>query len=424
MNLRSLGAMLWRRRLLAVIVLAVELAALFSWLAAAPRSYTAVATVAASPQQSLASSSANYDELLGTLAHVVSSRPVLQDVAGALPVRRTVKQLQNEVSGSVVSGTVLVQISVVDKSPAAAADIANGVADALPLHDPSGGYFSFVNTQRAQVPTAYTSPNVPISLLAGIVLGLVLAVVAAVVRDRAARTVETPQEVTAATGVGVLGMVPRPISLKSLPAAAARGLQFDALRGLRVALEFASSEHPTRTLIVTSAGADPWGGWLEVNLAVALAEVGHRVLLIDADRGARHRHEVLDAAGAPGMYDMLSGTATMDAVAIAGPVENVTIIPVGHADVAAPTLLEMRFRRLLDEIDEKYDVVLIHAAPATESDDARIMAIDGGVLLAVPYRRVKQHALEQVSTELQEFRIRTLGAVLVGTRARRRGAMR
>ena len=419
MNLRSLAAALWRRRLLALLVLAVELGALFAWLGLAPRRYTAVATVAATPQQTLAASSVNFDQLLGTLAKVVDSRPLLDVVAGALPVHRSESTLENEVSGSVVSGTVLIQISAVDASPQVAADIANAIAAQLPRFDPSGGYFTFVDTERAVAPPSYSSPQVPIIVLAGVVVGIVLAIVAAVARDRTARTVENAEETAAATGAAVLGLIPRPTGLRSLPAADAASAEFAPLRALRVALEFASSEQPTRTLVVTSVGPDPWGGWLEANLAVSLAEVGHRVLLVDADRGARRRHEVLDGAGAPGFYDMLSGSATLDAVAIAGPVENVTILPVGHADVAAPSLLEMRFHRLLDEIDEKYDVILIHAAPTTESDDARIMAIDGAALLSVPYRRARQRSVEQAAEELRQFRVRVMGAVLVGVRGGR-----
>ena len=416
MNLRSFGAALWRRRAVGLLVLAVELAALFAWLAVAPRRYTAVATVAAPPQQTLASSSVNFDQLLGTLAKVVGSRPLLQQVAGALPVRRSVRTLQDEVSGSVVTGTVLVQISVVDGSPSAAAQIANAVAAALPQFDPSGGYFTFVDTERATPPASYSAPQVPIIVLAGVVVGLVLAIVAAVVRDRVARTVETPEELAEATGAAVLGVIPRPAGIRSLPAGEPGSAQFASLRAMRVALEFASSDEPTRVLVVSSVGPDPWGGWLEANLAVALADVGHRVLLIDANRTARRRHEVLDGAGAPGFYDMLSGVAALDAVAIEGPVENVTVVPVGHADDAAPSLLEMRFHRLLDDIDEKYDVVLIHAAPTTESDDARIMAIDGAALLAVPHRRSRRRTVERAAAELRQFRIRVAGAALVGVR--------
>ncbi|HZY74819.1 MAG TPA: hypothetical protein VFE40_00755 [Jatrophihabitantaceae bacterium] len=415
MNLRTFAAVMWRRRVLALAVLVLELAAVLLGLSRAQRMYTAVATVAATPQATVPAAS-NVDELLATLARVASSRPVLADVSAALGGLRSADRLSHEVSGSVIDGTSLVQVTVVDRDPRVAALAANAAAQALPARDPSRAYLSLATTEPATVPTTFSSPNVRIVLLAGIALGIALAIAAALVRDRLARTVETAEEIGELTGAGVLGVISRPGDPRSLPAVDGQSPQFEPLRGLRVALEFAGSERPTRTLVVTGAAPEPWAGWLTVNLAAALADVGHRVLLVDTVRDERHRHPVLDAPGAPGFYDMLSGSATLDAAALAGPVDGVTVVPLGNADSAAPSLLEMRVRQLLDDIDEKYDVVLVRAAPLTESDDARIMAIGGGVLLSVPARKLKPRTLARVASELREIRIRVVGSVLLGTK--------
>jgi Mrp family chromosome partitioning ATPase/capsular polysaccharide biosynthesis protein len=421
MNLRTFAAVMWRRRLLALTVLVLELAAVLIGLSRAQRMYTSVATVAATPQATVPAAT-DVDELLATLARVASSGPVLADVSSALGGARSPAALAKEVSGSVIDGTSLVQVTVVDRDPRVAALAANAAAQALPERDPSRAYLSLVTTEPATESTSFSSPNVRIVLLAGIALGIALAIAAALVRDRLARTVETAEEIGELTGAGVLGVISRPGDPRSLPAVDGSSPQFEPLRGLRVALEFAGSEQPTRTLVVTGAAPDPWGGWLTVNLAAALADVGHRVLLIDTIRDERRRHPVLDAPELPGFYDMLSGSATLDAVALAGPVDGVTVVPLGNADSAAPSLLEMRVRRLLDDVDEKYDVILVHAAPLTDSDDARIMAIGGGVLLSVPARRIKPRTLARVAAELREIRIRVVGSVLVGTKpATRRG---
>jgi Mrp family chromosome partitioning ATPase len=215
-------------------------------------------------------------------------------------------------------------------------------------------------------------------------------------------------------------VIPRPQDVAGVPVTDPASAEYGALRALRVALEFASTERPTRNLIVAPAVSDPGTGWLSVNLAIALADVGHRVLLIDADRTCRRRHPVLDTAAHPGLYDMLAGTVSLDAARLGGPVEGVSVVPLGNVDLAAPSLLEMRFRTLLAEIDEKYDVILIQAAPLTESDDARIMATGGGLLLTAPLGRVRPAALAGVMRAVQEARIRVMGAVLVGARPVRR----
>jgi Mrp family chromosome partitioning ATPase len=241
-----------------------------------------------------------------------------------------------------------------------------------------------------------------------------------VVYDRFARTVDTVDDAAHVAGVPVLGVLPRPDDIASVPSVVSDSREFGALRALRVALEFASREHPTRTLVVAAAGPNGWDGWLEVNLAVSLADVGHRVLLIDADRHHRQRHPALDLPDAPGFCDLLAGVVSLDAACVDSPVEGVSIVPLGNTELAAPSLLEMRFRSLVEEIDEKYDVVLLHAAPVTESDDARIMAIGGGLLLTVPVGRVKPTVLEQAAARLREVSIRVVGSVLLDRPQRQR----
>lgn len=421
-NLRAFLALLWRRRLTMLLVLLLVGATVGIGLVAVQREYTATARVAAMPPQELSESPANYIDLLGTLADVAESRPVLGEVAKAIG-DRPLGDLRDHVRGSVVAGTVLIQVSATDSDPVKAAQIANAVVAALPDHAPSSGTFLFNTTEPAAVPTSFTSPNIKITVLAGLLLALALAVAAAVLKDKATRTVDTPDELAELGGSAVLGVLGRPGDADGVPALDPDSDEFGGLRALRVALEFASSEHPTRTLVVSpTAGPDPWPGWLEVNLAVTLAEVGHRVLLIDADRGDRARHPVLDVPDAPGLYDLLAGTAELPAASIEGPVDGVTVVPLGNADQVAPSLLEMRFHRLIAEIDERYDVILIHAASVAESEDARIMAIDGALVLTVPAGRVKPRILERTAAQLRGIRIRVAGTVLLGARSGKKQA--
>ncbi|NYG58548.1 Mrp family chromosome partitioning ATPase/capsular polysaccharide biosynthesis protein [Nocardioides daedukensis] len=417
-NLRVFGALLWRRRLVMALVVALVAAVIAIGLALAERQFTATARVAVTPSPELSQTLVEYDTLLSTMADVAVNRPLLSQVSAAIGTRSLV-QLQDRVQSAVVTGTVVVQVSVTDPDPQVAAQVANAVVAALPAFALDNGQFVFTVIDPAATPTDFTSPNIKISVLAGALLALALGVAAAVVRDRVSRTVDTPEEVAEATqGLGVLGVLPRPVDAGGVSATDPDSAEFAALRALRVALEFASSDQPTRTLVVAPAVAGPWSGWLEVNLAVSLAEVGHRVLVIDAHRGDRRRHPALDAPGKPGLYDMLATGVPVGEVALPGPVDGVAVVPLGNPDLAAPSLLEMRIRRLMEEIDPQYDVILVHAPPVTESDDARIIGIDGAVLITIPAGRVKRDVLVKAVADLRVVPIRTLGAVLLGTRRR------
>lgn len=417
-TVRAFFATIWRRRLVAGTVVLLVAACVAAVLVLAPHRYTAAARVAATPPATTADSPASYDDLLGTVAEEAQSLPVLEDVHRQVP-SRSVAQLQDEVSGTVIFGTVLVQVSVTDTDRTLAAQIANAVAADLPVHDPSSAYLTLSTAQPAAVPTTYSSPDLRVVALAGVLLALLLGAIAALAYDRVTRTVDTAEELAESTGVGVLGVLPRPRDPSGIAALEPDSAEFAALRALRVALEFACIEQPTRSLVMAPAAANPWPGWLEVNLAVTLAEVGHRVLLVDADRSAQHRHPVFDTVGYPGLYDILAGTASLDAARISGPVEGVSVVPLGNLDLAAPSLLEMRFGAFLDEVDEKYDVILVHTAPLSESDDARVMGFGGALVLTAPVGRVRPRVLQSVVASLREAHVRVIGSVVLGARQRR-----
>lgn len=417
---RALGSLLWRRRWTVALVFALVANAIAAGLVLADREYTASARIAATPQDDLSSPSpASYSDLLGTVANVAESRPLLQDVSEQVS-GRSVDQLRDGVEGEVVSGTVIIQVSVSDTDAERAADIANLVVALLPEHDPSSGAFEYHVTEYAVVPEEFSSPNVPVTVLAGLGLALLLAVAAAAVADRIFRTVTDPEEMGEVSETAVLGVIPKPADPQGVPAIDFWAEEFQSIRALRIAIEFASAEDPTRLLVVTSASAaDPWAGWTEVNLAAALAEVGHRVLVIDADREG-HVHPALEAPGEPGLYDVLAGECDLEDAVREGPTELVRVLPLGEAHLAAPSLLEMRFRGLLDDTEEDYDVVIVHAAPVSGSEDARIMAIHGAMLLTVPSGSVHPRFVRRAAEHLRGIRLRVLGSVLLGVRPSRR----
>ena len=423
-GLRSLAALLWRRRVVVALVVAVLAATVGIGLAVAEREYTATARVAATPPQAEAPSAASYEDLLGTMARIAESGPLLEDVSrdtGEL----SVEQLREQVTGSVVAGTVIIQVAVTDTDPERAARIADAVAAAMPDHDPSNGAFVFHLTEPAEVPEEPSSPDIPITVLAGLVLAVASAVVVAVLVDRTFRTVADADEVAAVTGSTVLGVLPRPEDPEGDPATRPVSPEFGALRALRVGIEFASAEDPTRLLVVASGtGGEAHPGWVEVNLAAALTEVGHRVLLVDADRDGRTRHPLLDRAGEPGLYDVMAGAATLPDAVHRDERLGFAVLGLGDAHLAPPSLLEMRFRDLLAQTEADYDVVLVHAGPVSESEDARIMAIDGALLLTVGSGSVHPRTLQRAVAHLRMVRTRILGVVLTESRASARASVR
>ena len=291
---------------------------------------------------------------------------------------------------------------------------------AIPSFDPSGGLFLFSGAGAATTPTTFSDPDVKVVLLAGLGLGILLAIATALIRESAVGTVDSEEQLRDTTGAETLGELSRPSDVSALSVVEPGSEFIVEFRALRVSLEFASSEQPARTVVLTSAVPDTTDAWLGVNLAVALADVAHRVLLIDADFRNRPRHPALHLPDRPGLGEVLRGTASLDDAIAPGPVDGMRVLPIGHVeDASAATLVELRFHRLMSEIDEDFDIILVLASPPTESEDARVMAVGGTLVLTVPSGRVRTKQLRRLVASMQRVNIAILGTVLVGTRRRR-----
>lgn len=419
MNGRSFLVALWRRRWLALLVLVVEMAAVVVWLALAPKKYTAAARFTATPSTDALRGGGDLTSLEQTIAAIVNSRPVMQQVSGALHGVRSPSVLQHEVTGTLQTGTVIIEVKVVDEDPTVARDVANETAKAMPSFDPSGGLFLFGGAGDATTPGTYSSPDVKIVLLAGFGLGILLAIATALIRESAVGTVDAEEQLRDTTGAETLGEISRPADVSALSVLQPGSEFVVEFRALRVALEFASSERPARIVVLASAVPDTTDAWLGVNLGAALADIAHRVLVIDADFRDRPRHPALDFPDRSGLGDVLRGSAALSDALVRGPVDGMRVLPIGKVDrAAAATLVELQFHRLMSRVDDDFDIVLVLASPPTESEDARVMAIGGTLVLTVPAGRVRTKQLRRLVASLERVNISILGTVLVGSRRR------
>ena len=344
---------------------------------------------------------------------------MLVDVQGRLSVPRDLDLLRREISGHWVAGTILVDISVVDADPVVAAEIANTTAEVLPLHDPSNGAFLFTTSNPAQPPKTYSSPNLMLGIGVGALLAMVLATCGAVLRDRRTNTVDDAAGIEEAAVAPVLAHVAPPRDPTTLPALYPGTSAADVFRHLRIALEAEASTNPVNKVVVTGVTAGDVNVWLGANLAISLANVGRRVLLVDGRIGERHGRPVADEPGTLGLYDVLTGS-DFDSALSPGPVELLTVLPSGNwGGAPTETLVETRFSAAMNEATERFDVVVVLAPPLDTCDDARVMAAGGSMLLAVPEGGVSPTELRGHADNIRSVGVRLLGIVLVGRRAER-----
>lgn len=189
----------------------------------------------------------------------------------------------------------------------------------------------------------------------------------------------------------------------------------EQFRTLRSRLYHLRAEKKLRVILVTSAIANDGKTFVANNLAKVIARQPDRhVLLIDADLRASNLHEVIGAAGTPGLSDYLNGTADEMAVIQHGREGGMYFIAGGKlANNASELLSNARMKALIERAAACFDWVIIDSPPCLPVADASVLAaLCDGILLVVRASATPSSAADKVAQELQKRNL--LGVVLNG----------
>lgn len=176
-----------------------------------------------------------------------------------------------------------------------------------------------------------------------------------------------------------------------------RAEHFRSLRSQLMMRVFAGCE-PRRALAIVSPDSADGRTYCACNLAVVLAQLGGRTLLVDADLRAPRVHEVFKLANRAGLSGILSGRTDQDAITQVAAVPSLFILPVG---ITPPNPLELverpAFGLLMRELASKFDHVIVDTAAAVHGADAGVSAARCGAALVVARKDKSQF------TALQEL---------------------
>jgi capsular polysaccharide biosynthesis protein len=422
MDVRDVGVALWRQRLLVVLILVITGAAVAAGILLAPKSYAATATISAAQEAGVADTD-DPDALRATLAELASSRGVVDEVRGRIAFDRSVDELRRSIRGSWVRGTILIEVTVEDRDPDAAAAIANEVVavlvDGAVTEDAAGPSLgralALTASDPARAPAGFRSPDVGLAVAVGLLMAAGLATVAAVVRDRRTHTVDDAADVEDAAVAPLLAHLDQPRDLTTMPALSPGTAEAGLFRHLRLALEASRESGGTPWVVIAGIATDDVNVWIGANVALSLAGTGRRVLLVDGRMGERFGTPVEEAPDTPGLYDVLLG-ADLDTAMSPGPVEQLRVLPAGtYGAEPIPELIAQRFPTVMEAAARDFDHVVVLGPPLEMCDDSRVMAVDSSIVLAVVETSVSANALRTHADRIRAVGSRLLGVVLVGS---------
>ena len=279
------------------------------------------------------------------------------------------------------------------------------------------GVVTVTVSERAATPRTFVDPPLDRVLLVAGGIALLIAVAIALARDRRTETVDDANDVESAAVAPLLAHLTAPADLTAMPALRVGSAEADVFRHLRLALEAETSSGPSKKVVVAGLSTGEVDVWLGANVAISLAHVGRRVLLVDGRMGDRFGRPTQPEPDTLGLYDVLMG-ADLDRAVSPGPVELLSVLPAGTWTEGLPEdLLGHTFDGVMAEAAARFDVVVVLAPPLDVADDARQMAVAGSLLLAVPEGSVSMSMLRSYTTRVRTAGGRILGVVLIGRRA-------
>jgi capsular exopolysaccharide synthesis family protein len=355
----------------------------------------------------------------------VNTPAVLQPVVDSLGLEITPEMLSSQITATTDVNTVLISISVTDKSPIQAAAIAQAVGNSLiqavdELERPSAGGSSPVKLSivtPATAPAGPSSPNVRLNLILGFLAGIAAGIGVAVLRsvlDTRIRGEADLRRVTTAAILGGVSFDSDAVKKPLLTQAATQSPRAESFRQLRTNLQFAHVGHESKTVLVTSSVPGEGKSTTAINLAIALAQAGQTVALVDADLRRPMIAEYLGLERNAGLTTALIGKADLDDLLQPWGSEQLYVLASGQIPPNPSELLGSgKMKQLISTLESTFDAVIIDAPPLLPVTDAAVLAQQvGGVVVIVGTQKIRTTDLEKSLAALEMVQADVLGVVL------------
>jgi polysaccharide biosynthesis transport protein len=272
----------------------------------------------------------------------------------------------------------------------------------------------------------------PGGMFLGMLLGIGLAFLVELMND----LVRTPKDVVTHLRIPLLGIIPDIEEDKRVegiePAFVVRqapnSILSESYRSARTNLRLSDSGAKAKTIMITSGGAKDGKTTVAVNFATTLVAEGKKVLLIDANlrRPALQILFANDRGGLQaiaGLSNLLAGQSDLQQTTMPSGMEGLTIIESGPMPInPAETLGSESMQRLIGQLRDSYDYVVIDGPPVLLASEAKILAkyVDGTILVfnaAV----TKRGTGARIISELRQVNANILGCMLLGVRTLKGG---
>lgn len=384
-----------------------------------PPTYTAqtdlfVSVRTANDPVQMQSASTFIQERLQTYVRMIDDRAVLEPVIKELGLAESSEELGKNVNASSETGTVLISIEAGASNAESAAELSNAVAKSLvaAIEDLEGAD----NGQDGSLKLVVANPAVPplspdgiswwMSGILGLLLGFSLGVGVSMLLSAMDTKLRSKEDVEKLTQTPILAAIPsnpdlreRPLDLRREPFSIAS----ESFRRLRTNLQFARIEDENRAIVVTSSQAGEGKTTTSINLAIAMAQKGQKVVLVDVDLRSPAIAERLGLENSMGLTSALVGEADVTDLLQPWGLDELYILTAGDRPPNPTEILDSRaMSRVLARLLDEFDSVILDAPPTLPVADSLVIGKQvGRILIVVGMGELRDRDLAETLASLQ-----------------------
>jgi succinoglycan biosynthesis transport protein ExoP len=273
----------------------------------------------------------------------------------------------------------------------------------------------------ARVPDAPARPKKLLNFLLAVVVGLMGGVGLAFFFEYLDPSIKNSEEIEAQLGMPFLGHVENINSVASSKNNGALITLHDPtshiaeeFRTISMNILFSIPDKSGKIIIITSALAEEGKTTMAANIAIVMAQIGKRVLLIDADMRKPVIHTLFDVAKAPGLSDFLAQGADLSSLIVRTSIKDLSIISAGTPPPnPSVLLLSPKMAGFIEEMRKKYDFVIIDSPPTMMMSDTPAMApAADGVVMVIKSGVTPRPTVQKAVQQLVQANAKLTGAVL------------
>lgn len=437
MVLNVILQILWRRKWIIFVTTLVTLAIVLVGQRYLPHSFTASSTIRFMTVRGGSPENVRYeviyaDRLMNTYRRMTDSSVFQQEL------REHLGQTELPVVAiGVLPNTELMRISASSPDPVLARDAANKVADMLVAQSLQDSIFNFSTEldgspetasafqnppvtviDRAEIPEIPSGLSLPLYGLIGLLSGLVVGSGLAFILENTDDRLRDPENIQELIDKPVLAEISQ-YRKKGGKLILDDGVQAEAFRRLRTMLLSTMQPASHKTILVTSGDAKEGKSFIVANLAISLARMGLKILLIDVDMRRPTQHQIFNLSGNyMGLSSVLTNKQTLEDAIQPTNYPDLYVLPSGPLLVNPADLIESGYMiSLLNKLRQQYDLILLDTPAFLHVPEVlSLSSLVDGLLVVIRSGFTQRKNLETLLYQLFTQNAHLIGVVVNGSK--------